>query len=130
VATSATVRQIYELKGLEMNLFDMIKDKASELFQGASDKVGEATGIDLPQGGVADQVGESAGGLGETAQGLADTAGDQVADVADVAGVELPVDGVADQVTQATEGLGETGQNLADTATDSIGEATDPGQKQ
>jgi hypothetical protein len=92
-----------------MGLLDMFKDKASELLQGASDKVSEATGIDLPIGDVADQVTESTDGLGETTQGLADAAGDQV--------------------TQATDSLGEAGQNLADTATDSVGEAIDPGQK-
>ncbi|MDX6293307.1 MAG: hypothetical protein QOH50_2382 [Kribbellaceae bacterium] len=109
-----------------MGLLDMFKDKASELLQGASDKVSEATGIDLPIGDVADQVTESTDGLGETTQGLADAAGDQVADAT---GVDLPVDGVGDQVTQATDSLGEAGQNLADTATDSVGEAIDPGQK-
>jgi hypothetical protein len=41
-------------KGLDMNLLNMLKDKASGLLQGASDKVSEATGVDLPLGGVAD----------------------------------------------------------------------------
>jgi hypothetical protein len=94
-----------------MSVFDMLKNKASELLQGASEKVSDATGIDLPVGDAADQVSESAAGLGETAQGYADTAGEHV-DAA--TGLDLPVDGVADQVTQATDGLGE---------------AVDPGQK-
>jgi hypothetical protein len=94
-----------------MSVFDMLKNKASELLQGASEKVSDATGIDLPTGDAADQVSESAAGLGETAQGYADTAGEHV-DAA--TGIDLPVDGVADQVTQATDGLGE---------------AVDPGQK-
>ncbi|MEU4602647.1 hypothetical protein AB0F43_06685 [Kribbella sp. NPDC023972] len=87
-----------------MSVFDMLKNKASELLQGASEKVSDATGIDLPVGDAADQVSESAAGLGETAQGYADTAGEHV-DAA--TGLDLPVDGVADQVTQATDGLGE-----------------------
>jgi hypothetical protein len=94
-----------------MSVFDLLKNKASELLQGASEKVSDATGIDLPVGDAADQVSESAAGLGETAQGYADTAGEHV-DAA--TGLDLPVDGVADQVTQATDGLGE---------------AVDPGQK-
>jgi hypothetical protein len=94
-----------------MSVFDMLKNKASELLQGASEKVSDATGIDLPVGDAADQVSESAAGLGETAQGYAETAGEHV-DAA--TGLDLPVDGVADQVTQATDGLGE---------------AVDPGQK-
>ena len=94
-----------------MSVFDMLKNKASELLQGASEKVSDATGIDLPVGDAADQVSESAAGLGETAQGYADTAAEQV-DAA--TGLDVPVDGVTDQVTQATDGLGE---------------AVDPGQK-
>ncbi|TCO19787.1 hypothetical protein EV652_113186 [Kribbella steppae] len=94
-----------------MSVFDMLKNKASELLQGASEKVSDATGIDLPVGDAADQVTQATDGLGETAQGYADTAGEHV-DAA--TGLDLPVDGVADQVTQATDGLGE---------------AVDPGQK-
>ncbi|MEI8409387.1 MULTISPECIES: hypothetical protein [unclassified Kribbella] len=94
-----------------MSVFDMLKNKASELLQGASEKVSDATGIDLPVGDAADQASEAATGLGETAQGYADTASEHV-DAA--TGLDLPVDGVADQVTQATDGLGE---------------AIDPGQK-
>jgi hypothetical protein len=91
-----------------MGLFDMFKDKASELLQGAGDKVSEVTGLDLPLGGVADQVTESAAGLGETARGLADAASDQVGGAT---GVDLPVDAVADQVAQETDSHGEsTGQ--------------------
>jgi hypothetical protein len=104
-----------------MSLFDMLKDKVSELLQGAGEKVSEATGIDLPLGDVADQVTESTGGLGETAQGLADSAGA-------AAGVDLPVDGVTDQVAQAADELDEAGQNLADSATNAVHETTDPGK--
>lgn len=110
-----------------MGLFDMFKDKASELLLGASDKVSEATGVDLPLGDVANQVTESADGLGETTQGLADAARNQVGEAT---GVDLPVDGVADGLTQATDRLGETGQNLADTATGNLGETADPDSKQ
>ena len=98
-----------------MSVFDMLKNKASELLQGASEKVSDATGIDLPVGDAADQASEAAAGLGETAQGYADAAGETAQGYADAAGehvdaatgLDLPVDGVADQVTQATDGLGE-----------------------
>ncbi|WP_344109479.1 hypothetical protein [Kribbella alba] len=48
----------------------MLKDKASELLQGASGKVSEVTGVDLPLGAVADLAGQrvtdtAAGSLGE-----------------------------------------------------------------
>jgi hypothetical protein len=58
-----------------MNLFDMIKGKAAELLTGASDKVSELTGIDLPGGDIADQLTQSADGLANAGQNLADTAG-------------------------------------------------------
>jgi hypothetical protein len=58
-----------------MNLFDMIKGKAAELLTGASDKVSELTGIDLPGGDIADQLTQSADGLADAGQNLADTAG-------------------------------------------------------
>ena len=48
-----------------MSVFDMLKNKASELLQGAGEKVSDATGIDLPVEGVADQVTEATDGLGE-----------------------------------------------------------------
>jgi hypothetical protein len=89
-----------------MSIFDSLKDKASELLQSATEKVTEATGVDL--GGVADQATQSAEGLtdqaqglGETAQGYADTAGDQLAETT---GIEVPTE---DLTTQATEKLGD-----------------------
>lgn len=104
-----------------MSIFDKFKDKATELLQGAGDKVSEATGIDLS--GVTDKVTESTEGLtetaqglgetaqgvgetaaqdlGETAQGYADTAGDQVTEAT---GVDLPTEGLTDQ---ATDKLGD-----------------------
>ncbi|WP_344218654.1 hypothetical protein [Kribbella sancticallisti] len=123
-----------------MSVFDRLKDKASELLQGAGDKVSEATGIDLPIGDVTDQATETAQGLGDTAQGYAESAqglGDTAQGYADAAGgqvteatgVELPLDGVGDQVGQATEGINDLGQDVAGNATDRLGEITDPGQK-
>jgi hypothetical protein len=58
-----------------MSLFDMIKGKAAELLTGASDKVSDLTGIDLPGGEIADQLTRSADGLADTRQNLADAAG-------------------------------------------------------
>jgi hypothetical protein len=67
-------QQSHEPEGSEMSLFDMLKDKASELLQGASGKVSEVTGVDLPLGDVADQVSQATDGLGEAGQNVTDTA--------------------------------------------------------
>ncbi|NEA37312.1 hypothetical protein [Streptomyces sp. SID13031] len=92
-----------------MGIFDSLKDKASELLQTATEKVTDATGVDLggvtdkvteatgvDLGGVADQATESAEGLTESAQGYADTAGDQLAGTT---GIDVPTEGVVDQAT-------------------------------
>ncbi|MEV8375127.1 hypothetical protein AB0P21_20485 [Kribbella sp. NPDC056861] len=104
-----------------MGIFDQLKDKATELLSGASEKVSEATGIDLSGatdklaettgvdlGNVTDQATEATDGLAETAQGHADAAqdhanafGDQVTETT---GVDLPTEGLTDQ---ATEKFGE-----------------------
>jgi hypothetical protein len=42
-----------------MSIFDSLKDKASELLQTATEKVTEATGVDL--GGVTDKITETTG---------------------------------------------------------------------
>jgi hypothetical protein len=57
-----------------MSLFDMFKDKATELLQGAKDQVSELTGVELPVDGVIDQVGQTAGNVTDTGQNLADNA--------------------------------------------------------
>ncbi|WP_410643250.1 hypothetical protein [Amycolatopsis sp. lyj-346] len=57
-----------------MSLFDMIKDKASELLGGASEKVSDLTGVDLPIGETTDQVAESAANVTESGQNIADSA--------------------------------------------------------
>lgn len=105
-----------------MSIFDNLKDKASGLLQTATEKVTEATGVDLSGateklseatgtdlGGVADQATESAQGLGETAQGLgetaqghADAAGDQLADTT---GIDVPTEGLTDQATNKLDDL-------------------------
>jgi hypothetical protein len=65
-----------------MGLFDIIKEKASELLGGAGDKVTELTGVELPG---ADQVAQGAEDLTATAtdaaQGLTETATGAVQDV-------------------------------------------------
>lgn len=73
-----------------MSVFDMLKSKATELLQGAGDKVSEATGIDLPIGDATDQVSEvtdqvtqATDGLGEAGQNLSDTAADHLGEVTD-----------------------------------------------
>jgi hypothetical protein len=54
-----------------MGLFDIIKDKAAELFSGAGDKVNELTGTELPgTDAAADQLAQSADNVGDTAQDL------------------------------------------------------------
>jgi hypothetical protein len=59
-----------------MGLFDIVKEKVSELLSGAGDKVTELTGAELPGTEVVDQVSQSTGDLAETAQGVTDTATD------------------------------------------------------
>lgn len=98
-----------------MSIFDNLKDKASGLLQTATEKVTEATGVDLSGateklseatgtdlGGLADQATESAQGLGETAQGHADAAGDQLADTT---GIDVPTEGLTDQATNKLDDL-------------------------
>jgi hypothetical protein len=63
-----------------MGLFDIIKDKAAELMSGASDKVNDLTGAELPGAEAADQLAQSADNVADTAattgQDLTDTAQD------------------------------------------------------
>lgn len=72
-----------------MGLFDSIKEKASELLGGASDKVSELTGTELPgqeaAENVAGNVTETAQGYGEQAQGVGETATGAAQDVTDSA---------------------------------------------
>ncbi|WP_439379678.1 hypothetical protein [Amycolatopsis lexingtonensis] len=60
-----------------MSLFDMIKDKATELLGGAGEKVSDLTGIDLPVGEAADQVAQSAAEVTESGQDIVDSASAQ-----------------------------------------------------
>jgi hypothetical protein len=60
-----------------MSLFDMIKDKATELLGGASEKVSDLTGVDLPLGDAAGQAEETAADLTGAGQDIADTASAQ-----------------------------------------------------
>lgn len=60
-----------------MSLFDMIKDKATELLGGAGEKVSDLTGIDLPVGEAADEVTQSAADVTESGQNIVDTASAQ-----------------------------------------------------
>jgi hypothetical protein len=57
-----------------MSLFDMLKDKASELLGGATDKVTEMTGFESP----ADAV----GGVTDAGQGVVDSATGVIGDAA------------------------------------------------
>lgn len=59
-----------------MGLFDIVKDKAAELFSGASEKVSELTGAELPG---ADDLAESA----DTVTGTATGAAQEVTEAAD-----------------------------------------------
>jgi hypothetical protein len=67
-----------------MNLFDMFEDKATELLQGATGKVSELTGVELPLGDVVDQAGQAAGGITGAGQNLTDTATGAVTDATGV----------------------------------------------
>lgn len=53
-----------------MGLFDIIKDKATELLGGATDKVNDLTGADLPGGEAADQLAQATDNLTDTAQDI------------------------------------------------------------
>jgi hypothetical protein len=64
-----------------MGLFDMVKEKVSELLSGAGDKVTELTGAELPGTEVADQLTQSAETVADTTQGLTDTATGAVEDL-------------------------------------------------
>jgi hypothetical protein len=64
-----------------MSLFDMIKDKTTELLGGASEKVSDLTGIDLPVGEAVGQVAQSAADVTESGQNIVDTASAQGMDV-------------------------------------------------
>lgn len=55
-----------------MGLFDMVKEKVSELLSGAGDKVTELTGAELPGTEAADQVTQAAENLTDTATGAAE----------------------------------------------------------
>jgi hypothetical protein len=58
-----------------MSIFDNLKDKASELLQSATEKVTEATGVDL--GGATDRLTETTGvDLGDTADQATEKLGD------------------------------------------------------
>lgn len=85
-----------------MSLFDAFKEKAAELFGGASDKVGELTGMDVPGTEVVDQFTQSADQVTET------------------------VGGFADGATEAGQNLTDTAQDFGTTATDAATGITDP----
>ncbi|WP_284745700.1 hypothetical protein [Amycolatopsis sp. RTGN1] len=68
-------------KGHLMSLFDMIKDKAAELLGGASEKVSDLTGVDLPVSEAVDGVAQSAAEVTESGQNIVDTASAQGMDV-------------------------------------------------
>jgi hypothetical protein len=61
-----------------MGLFDIVREKASELFSGASEKVTEVTGVELPGAETAENLTDTAAATGQevtdAAQGLGDTA--------------------------------------------------------
>lgn len=57
-----------------MSLFDLIKDKATELLGGASEKVADVTGVDLPVGEAAQSVAD----VTESGQDVVDTGRDAV----------------------------------------------------
>jgi len=76
-----------------MGLFDAIREKAGELLSGATEKVGDLTGVgDLSQS-VTDAAGQATGtaqDLGETATGAAADLTAPVTDAADTVTGSLP----------------------------------------
>lgn len=76
-----------------MGLFDIVKDKAAELFSGASEKVSELTGVELPGADTADAATDTAA---DTATGAAQEATDTAAGA---------VDNVTGDVTEAVDNV-------------------------
>lgn len=68
-----------------MGLFDIVREKASELLGGASAKVSELTGTELPGQDAAEELTQSADNVTETAQGHGEAAAGAVQDVTDAA---------------------------------------------
>jgi uncharacterized protein YjbJ (UPF0337 family) len=72
-----------------MGLFDIVREKASELLGGASEKVSELTGTELPGKDAAEDLTQSAGDVTgtvtETAQGVGENATGAAQDVTDAA---------------------------------------------
>jgi uncharacterized protein YjbJ (UPF0337 family) len=72
-----------------MGLFDIVREKASELLGGASEKVSELTGTELPGKDAAEELTQSAdsvtGNVTEAAQGVGETATGAAQDVTDAA---------------------------------------------
>ncbi|MPZ84905.1 MAG: hypothetical protein GEV28_32790 [Actinophytocola sp.] len=81
----------------DMGLFDIVKDKAAELFSGASEKVSELTGVELPGAEAADTADNAADTAVDTAQSVTDTATGAAQDVTDAA--SDAVDNVTGDVT-------------------------------
>jgi hypothetical protein len=77
-----------------MGLFDIIKDKAAELLSGATDKVNDLTGTELPGTETTDQLAQSAGNLTDTAA----TAGQDITDTA-----QNITDSASDAITDTTD---------------------------
>lgn len=98
-----------------MGLFDSVREKAAELLSGASDKVSELTGAELPNAEAAtDQLSQSADTAVDSATGAADgLAGTMTGTVNDT---------VNDTVAGATEGF--TG--AVDGVTGAASEAVEP----
>ncbi len=90
-----------------MGLFDIVREKASELLGGASEKVSELTGTELPGKDAAEELTQSADNV------TGDVTGD-----------------VTGNVTEAAQGVGETAtgaaQDVTDAATETVTDATEP----
>ncbi|CAM3731467.1 hypothetical protein KIPE111705_22085 [Kibdelosporangium persicum] len=93
-----------------MGIFDIIKDKVSELMSGAGDKVTELTGAELPGAEATDQLTQSAGDFTDTAAAAGQ----------DLAGT---TQGLSDTVTDAANDLTGSASEAADSA---ISNAVDP----
>ncbi len=89
-----------------MSLFDMLKEKATELLGGAGEKVSELTGVDLPGGEAVDQVTQSATDLAESGQTIAETA--------------------TETATSAGQDVVDSAGALGETATGLAGDVIDP----
>lgn len=80
-----------------MGLFDVVREKVSELLSGAGDKVSDLTGVEVPGAEAADQLAQSGDSVADAAQGVRDDVAGAAQDV--TGSVPEAADGAIPEVT-------------------------------